>query len=114
MTETVSIVGAGRVGRALGRQLHALGWRVGVVTGRAMTTGRAAVRAIGAGIPADRFTSRIFASEVVLIATPDRAIEDVAANLASLGDKEWRGKVVLHTSGALDASALRPLSDAGA
>ena len=51
MSETVSIVGAGRVGRALGRRLHELGWRIGAVTGRSMTTARAAVRAIGAGHP---------------------------------------------------------------
>ena len=51
MSETVSIVGAGRVGRALGRRLHELGWRVGGVTGRSISTARAAVRVIGAGQP---------------------------------------------------------------
>jgi predicted short-subunit dehydrogenase-like oxidoreductase (DUF2520 family) len=50
----------------------------------------------------------------VLVATPDSVIEDVAADLAQLGGKEWRGKVVFHTSGALDATALRALADAGA
>ena len=53
MPETVSIVGAGRVGRALGRRLHELGWHVGGVTGRSVSTARAAVRAIGAGQPLD-------------------------------------------------------------
>jgi predicted short-subunit dehydrogenase-like oxidoreductase (DUF2520 family) len=114
MPETLSIVGAGRVGKALGRCLHDLGWHIGVVTTRAIPTARAAVRAIGAGHPADQLTSRVLASKVVLIATPDRVIADVARDLAHLGGDEWRGKVVLHTSGALDTSPLGPLANAGA
>jgi predicted short-subunit dehydrogenase-like oxidoreductase (DUF2520 family) len=114
MSETVSIVGAGRVGKALGRCLHELGWRVGVVATRSIPTARAAVRAIGAGHPEGRLTCRILASDVVLVATPDDVIADVAAEMARLGGNEWRGKVVLHTSGALDPSALRALADAGA
>ena len=114
MSETLSIVGAGRVGRALGRRLRELGWRVGVVTTRSIPTARAAVRMIGAGHPSDRLTRQVLASDVVLIAAPDSAIEGVAADLARLGGNEWRGKVVLHTSGALDSSVLRALADAGA
>jgi predicted short-subunit dehydrogenase-like oxidoreductase (DUF2520 family) len=114
MAETLSIVGAGRVGRALGRRLRELGWRVGVVATRSNPTARAAVRAIGAGHPTNRLTRQVLASEVVLIATPDSIIEKVAADLADLGGNEWHGKAVLHTSGALDSSALRALADAGA
>src|ERR1700682_6254654 len=114
MSETLSIVGAGRVGKALGRCLHKLGWRVGVVVTRSVPTARAAVRAIGAGHPADRLTRQVLASDVVLLTTPDRAIAEVAADLAHLGGNEWLGKVVLHTSGALDSSALQSLADVGA
>src|SRR5258708_35422286 len=89
MSETLSIVGAGRVGKALGRCLHDLGWRIGVVTTQSIPTARAAVRAIGAGHPADEFTSGVLASKVVLIATPDRVIADVADDLAQLGGNEW-------------------------
>jgi predicted short-subunit dehydrogenase-like oxidoreductase (DUF2520 family) len=114
ISETVSIVGGGRVGRALGRRLHELGWRVGGVTGRSISTARAAVRAIGAGQPLDAPTHQILNSRVVLIATPDGAMEEVAKNLAHLGGKEWSGKVALHTSGSLDPSVLQPLADLGA
>jgi len=114
MSETVSIVGGGRVGRALGRRLHELGWRVGGVTGRSISTARAAVRAIGAGQPLDAPTHQVLNSRVVLITTPDGAIESVAKNLAQLGGSEWTGKVVLHTSGSLDSSVLQPLADLGA
>jgi predicted short-subunit dehydrogenase-like oxidoreductase (DUF2520 family) len=114
MSETVSIVGAGRVGRALGRRLHELGWRVGAVTGRSISTARAAVRVIGAGQALDGPTHQVLNSRVVLITTPDDVIECVAKNLAQLGGKEWSGKVVLHTSGALDSGVLQPLADLGA
>ena len=114
MTETLAIVGAGRVGKALGRCLHDLGWHIGVVTTRSIPTARAAVRVIGAGHPANQLTRRVLASKVVLLATPDRVITDVAVDLAQLGGNEWLGKIVLHTSGALDSSALQALSDAGA
>ncbi len=114
MAEILSIVGAGRVGKALGRCLHELGWRVGVVVTRSIPTARAAVRAIGAGQPTDRLTCQLLASDVVLMATPDGVISGVAADLAHLGGHEWHGKAVLHTSGALDSSALEALADAGA
>src|ERR1700730_9160145 len=114
MSETVSIVGGGRVGRALGRRLHELGWRVGGVTGRSISTARAAVRAIGAGQPLDAPTHQVLNSRIVLITTPDGAIEGVAENLALLGGKEWCGKVALHTSGSLDSCVLQVLADLGA
>jgi predicted short-subunit dehydrogenase-like oxidoreductase (DUF2520 family) len=102
------------VGKALGRCLHELGWRVGVVTTRSIPTARVAVRAIGAGVATDRLTRQVLASHLMLLAVPDTAIPGVACDLAQLGENEWRGKVVLHTSGALDFSALRALADAGA
>ena len=114
MSETVSIVGAGRVGRALGRRLHELGWNVGAVTARSVSTARGAVRVIGAGQPLSSPTRQVLNSQVVLITTPDSAIEGVAKNLAQLGGSEWSGKVVLHTSGALDSCVLQPLADLGA
>src|SRR6202166_291226 len=114
MPDTVSIVGAGRVGRAMGRRLHELGWHVGGVASRSVSTARAAVRAIGAGQPLDSATHQLLNSRVVMITTPDGAIESVAKNLAHLGGKEWSGKVVLHTSGSLDSSVLRPLAHLGA
>jgi predicted short-subunit dehydrogenase-like oxidoreductase (DUF2520 family) len=114
MPETVSIIGAGRVGRALGRRLHELGWHIGAVTGRSTSTARAAVRAIGAGQPMNTPNHLVLNSRVILITTPDSAIESVARILAQRDGKEWSGKVVLHTSGSLDSSVLQPLAALGA
>ncbi|HEV2615275.1 MAG TPA: Rossmann-like and DUF2520 domain-containing protein [Candidatus Acidoferrales bacterium] len=111
---TVAIVGAGRVGRALGRSLRARGWHIGAVVTRSAATARSAIRAIGGGQPHGGATRRVLDADVVLIATPDDCIRDVAAKLARAGGEEWRGKVVLHTSGALDDRVLEPLARLGA
>lgn len=110
----MAIVGAGRVGRALGRRFHELGWEIGAVVTRSGATARAAVRAIGDGRAYAGLTRNVLAADVVLLATQDATIRDVAAKLARMGGEEWRGKVVLHTSGALDRAALAALERRGA
>jgi predicted short-subunit dehydrogenase-like oxidoreductase (DUF2520 family) len=114
MTLTLAIVGAGRVGRALGLRLRELGWTIGAVVTRSPAGARLAVRAIGAGTAYGTLTRHVVGADVVLIATPDGQIAEVAGQLAKMGGEEWRGKVVLHTSGALDRSVLEPLARLGA
>ncbi len=141
MPKTLAIIGAGRVGRALGRALRERGWRIGAVVTRSRTTARASVRAIGAGTPAAANTPRLLDADVILIAAPDRAIGEIAAALANVGaglsrpfsergkskirhgkgapeDQEGGVKpplrVVLHTSGSLSHDVLAPLRRHGA
>lgn len=114
MEKTLAIVGAGRVGRALGRRLRELGWKIGVVVARTEASSRRAVRFIGAGRPHGGLTRNVLGSTVILIATPDDAVSVVAHELARMGGEELRGRVVLHTSGAQDSRALAPLRESGA
>ena len=114
MEKTLSIIGGGRVGRALGRRLHELDWMIGVVATRNQASSRRAVRFIGAGKPHGGLTRNLLASRVILIATPDDAISGIARDLARMGGEELRGKVVLHTSGAQDSRVLAPLKESGA
>lgn len=114
MPRTISILGAGRVGGTLGRRLHQLGWRIGAVVTRSAATSRRAVRAMGAGRPLARLSREVLAADVILLATPDAALPSVARSLAQLGGRECRGKIILHTSGALDRSVLAPLARRGA
>jgi predicted short-subunit dehydrogenase-like oxidoreductase (DUF2520 family) len=53
-------------------------------------------------------------ADVVLLTTPDDALAGVARALAKIGGSACRGKVILHTSGALDRSVLDPLERLGA
>jgi len=114
MPKSISIVGAGRVGRALGRRLRELGWRIGVVAARTDTGARKAVRFIGAGQAQAGVTRQIFGSRTILVSVPDDAIASVADELARMGGEELSGKVVLHTSGALNASVLQSVRACGA
>jgi len=114
MTGTLSIVGAGRVGRALGQQMRELGWKIGAVVTRNESSARRAVRFIGAGTACVGMSRRILASTCILIATPDGAIEEVANELARIGGEELQRRVVLHTSGTLDSSVLSAVRRCGA
>ena len=51
-------------------------------------------------------------TDVVWITVPDDAIAGVARNLAR--SQEWKGKIVLHSSGALTSDELAPLREKGA
>jgi predicted short-subunit dehydrogenase-like oxidoreductase (DUF2520 family) len=114
MSRSVSIVGAGRLGRALGRSLRRLGWRIAAVVTRSAAHSRAAVHAIGAGQPFATLTSAVMDADVILLAAPDDALAEVARRLAKVAGNKSRGKVVLHASGALDNSVLRALARRGA
>jgi len=117
MKRSVSIIGAGRLGKTLGKRLREMGWSVGAVVTRSPETARAAARAIGGGRafaasdPASQDVVR--AADLVLIATPDQSMPEIVRNLGKRGG-DWRRTVVLHTSGALDHSVLAPLARLGA
>src|SRR2546430_6416534 len=114
MPNSLAIIGAGRVGRALGRQLREAGWRIGAVLTRSEASARRAVRFIGAGKAFAGISRQVLLSQVILIATPDDEIVVVARELARIGEEELRGRVILHTSGAMDSGALEPLRAHGA
>jgi predicted short-subunit dehydrogenase-like oxidoreductase (DUF2520 family) len=114
MQTTLGFVGAGRVGRALGRQLRELHWKIGAVVTRSESSARSAVRFIGEGTPFGVLSRRVLTSSVIIIATPDSAIEQVSQELARIGAEELQDHIVLHTSGALDSSILRAVRACGA
>jgi predicted short-subunit dehydrogenase-like oxidoreductase (DUF2520 family) len=114
MPNSLSIIGAERVGRALGRRLCELGWKIGAVVTRSEASARRAVRFIGAGQACPGMTRQVLASRVILIATPDDSIAVVAQELARISEEELRGKVVLHTSGAIDSAVLEAVRKRGA
>ncbi len=114
MQNSLAIIGAGRVGRALGRRLRELGWKIGPVVTRSEASARKAVRFIGAGKACAGITRQILASRIILIATPDDHIAVVAKELARIGGEELRGRVVLHTSGAMDSAVLAAVQQWGA
>ena len=114
MTSTLAIIGAGRAGRAFARGLHQLGWKIETVVTQSEASARRAVRFIGVGRPSASIAASVFAARTILIATPDSAIAGVGRQLAGAGGSQLRGKVVLHTSGALSSNVLDPVRQFGA
>jgi len=102
------------VGRALGRCLRELGWKVHGVAARSEASARKAVRFIGAGHASSGISRHLLSASTILLTVPDDAISATALELAREGGKELRGKIILHTSGALDAAILEPLREHGA
>lgn len=114
MPGSLSIIGAGRVGRALGRCLRELGWKIGAVVTSSEPTARKAVRFIGSGHAHAFLTRQVLAAQVILITTRDHCVAAVAEDLARIGAEELGGKIVLHTSGALSSGVLAPVKKCGA
>src|SRR5258708_35822940 len=104
MQNSLAIIGAGRVGCALGRRLRELGWKIGAVVTRSEASARKAVRFIGAGRAFAGLTRQILASPVILIATPADRIAVVAQELARIGVEARRARMVLQSGGTLSSA----------
>ncbi|HYJ88831.1 MAG TPA: Rossmann-like and DUF2520 domain-containing protein [Pyrinomonadaceae bacterium] len=121
----VAIVGAGRLGRALAIALGESGYSV-----RALVARRASEAQKAAGLVSQttepiqalglKDLEKLAPTGLTLITTPDDAIEQTAQNLAVLEKRranlkpgKTRGRIVLHTSGALSSVVLSPLAELG-
>jgi len=111
---SLTIVGAGRVGRSLGRALRESGWKIFGVVARTKPAARRAVRFIGQGHPFAGISGQALAPRTILVSVQDSELPSLASELARLCKEEWKGKVVLHTSGALASDVFNPLRALGA
>ncbi|WP_429201783.1 Rossmann-like and DUF2520 domain-containing protein [Massilia sp. UYP11] len=114
MAPTLNLVGAGHVGKVLGRLLSASGACVvqDVLT-RSPASARAACDFIGAGRAcAGPDLAALRPADIWLLAVNDDQIAPMAAALAQA--HEVRGAVVFHCSGAKASGELQALADKGA
>ncbi|MBI3015965.1 MAG: DUF2520 domain-containing protein, partial [Candidatus Tectomicrobia bacterium] len=111
-TKAFSIIGAGTVGTAIGCLLARQGYQPVGVASRRLVSARRAAQRMGAQaystIPADV----VQRSRYVFIATPDRAISQVAQTLLASG-RLARGALLAHFSGAHSWRILGPCRQAG-
>jgi predicted short-subunit dehydrogenase-like oxidoreductase (DUF2520 family) len=110
----ISIIGAGRLGRSLGRSLRERGWKIHSVVTRSPATARRAVRSIGGGYARATISNDVFLASIILISVPDSAISEVVQRLAAVDPPDPRKSFILHTSGALCSGVLAPLRQLGA
>src|SRR5260370_39195192 len=106
MPNSLAIIGAGRVGRALGRRLRELGMEHWSGRYPQRAKARRAGGFIGDGKACAGMTRRILVSREILDATPDDEIADVAQELARNAEEELRGRAVPANSRVIDASVL--------
>ena len=110
----VAIVGAGKVGRTLGRLARAAGFEIGPVVCRSSAHAEEAVRFIGAGHPTtlskgSKGSEGVEGAELTLLTVPDGEIPMAARAL-----KAPEGAVVAHTCASHGVEAVRPHRPGGA
>src|ERR1044071_101484 len=131
---SVAIIGAGRLGQALAIALSSKGYPIKALVARHRAKAEKAARLVGGTSVISLGASQLNilpAADLLLITTPDDAIEQIASNLAAALVKSGTGltgtagvspamsakrenrPVILHTSGALSSQALRPLTALG-
>ena len=109
----IAIVGAGRVGTALGVRLAEAGYRITEVISRRTPNSGGKVYQLARRLRARAASvggARLDAA-VVWFCTPDEQVARAAAELARL---DWRGKFAFHASGILTSDELAVLHARGA
>ena len=106
---TVSIVGAGRVGGAIGLALARAGYTITAAWARSRAGRQRAHRLLDVPVlePADTAA----AADITFVSVPDDVLSDMAEQIAPAVHK---GQFVVHTSGGMPVATLDPIKDAGA
>ena len=109
---TIALVGPGNLGTALALALRRAGYRITELVARPSSLPRARALARRLNAKAASLESAVLDARVTFVSVGDTAIAEVAAQLAKR--RNWKGQVVLHTSGALASGELGALRKAGA
>lgn len=107
----VGVVGAGRVGSALGAALRLAGHHVVAASGVSDMSRRQALERLG--VELGRPEEVINCSELVLLTVPDDVLPGLVSGLAATG-ADLRGKLLVHASGAYGLAVLDPAAEMGA
>ena len=83
------------------------------VASRRLAVAKRAVRFIGRGRAITLDSTELAQASVILLTTSDAALAPVSRQLAARS-KNWRGRVVIHTSGSVPVSVLSPFKRGGA
>ncbi|MDX1389217.1 MAG: NAD(P)-binding domain-containing protein, partial [Acidobacteriota bacterium] len=110
---STAIVGAGRLACAIAPALADAGYPVEVIVSRSPSAARRLARSIPGARAASGAGTPLGGASLVLLAIPDREIENVARRLARDNDG-WKTRCVLHHAGAYGVAPLQALARRGA
>jgi predicted short-subunit dehydrogenase-like oxidoreductase (DUF2520 family) len=109
---SVGVVGAGRVGTALGAALSLAGHRVVAAAGVSDTSRRRAAERLP-GVPIVAPQEVVPAADLVLLTVPDDVLPELVAGFVATG-VAMAGKLLVHTSGRYGVGVLDEATRAGA
>lgn len=113
LRKTFAIIGAGRFGSAIAFALHTSGAAVSEIVVRNRPSSLRAAKPLSRTLDAQLLTDPSkCTAEVVWVCVADSDIANVAKQMAKR--REWQGKVVFHSSGALSSDELDPIRRQGA
>lgn len=110
----IAIIGAGTLASALARALHSKEYRVSEIVSRSNPQSLRRARILASRIQSSATTIQAaeMSADIVWICVPDDAIAALAEQMTD--ERDWRGKIVVHSSGALSSDTLEPLRRKGA
>lgn len=110
----VSLIGTGRMARALARSLDRAGWNVACVAGRRLTAAARICRPLAGAVATTDLSVAASRGRLLSLAVSDGAVARVASELAAVPEGHWPRKIVLHHAGALGLEPLKTLARRGA
>lgn len=111
--QTISWIGAGKVGRTLGRALKNAGYQAGAVIHKKKDQAKSAADFIGSGSPAIDPVSALDTARIHFITTNDDAIASIVNEIDTRGPQSLEGHYFYHTSGSISSAVLEPLKKKG-
>lgn len=113
-TKTITLIGAGNLAQALGPALKEAGYRIDAVVGRSNKESQRRTGSLAKKLGAKACALEDFRPEanVIWLLHTDDALGQTAELLSRIPG--WRGRIVLHSSGALSSDVLEPLRRTGA
>jgi len=111
---SIALIGSGNLAHALGPALRNAGYRIQSVAFRATASSKTRATALARKLSAKAvpLEEAVPQTDIIWLCHTDDALAETARMLAL--KPGWRGKIALHSSGALPSSVLAPLKRAGA
>lgn len=111
---SITIIGAGNLAQALGPALRDAGYTIDAIVSRSLPESlqRAAELSVELRTVVTGLEDFQPASDIIWLCHTDDALAETAQKLARRGN--WKGRLVLHSSGALTSEILAPLARKGA